>query len=128
MERHLNSAAEFIRALSLGIDDASLLFGNFLDDFYRADTDAKKMMLHAEPDSFENLRPVDYVNIAATVHKLASDSGIPVPEWVFKDKYYAKEPFFPVRHPDLKLTYMFESPAEFKHRNMFVSANALLRV
>ena len=128
MERHLNSAAEFIRALSVGIEDASLLFGNFLDDFYRADMSERKMMLYAEPESFENLRSVDYVNIAATVHKLASDSGIPVPGWVFKDKYYAKEPFFPVRHPDLKLTYMFESPAEFKHRNMFVSANALSRV
>ena len=128
MEKHLNSAAEFIRALSLGIDDASLLFGNFLDDFYRANMDEKKMMLQTEPVAFENLRPVDYVNISATVHKLANGSGIPVPAWVFKDKYYMKEPFFPVRHPNLRLTYMFESPTEFKHRNMFVSANALSRV
>ena len=128
MKNHPISAAEFIRAISQGNEDSSILFGNFLDDFYRANMDEKKRLLSDEPEPLNNVRAVDYVHIAATVHKLANDSGIPVPTWVFKEQYYAKEPFFPVRHPDLRLIYMFESPTEFKHRNMFVSANALSRV
>jgi hypothetical protein len=122
------SAAGFIRAISQGIEDSSILFGNFLDAFYRANIDDKNKLLSDEPEPFNNVYPIDYVNIAATVHKLANDSSIPAPTWVFKEQYYAKEPFFPVHHPDLKLIYMFESPTEFKHRNMFVSANALSRV
>ena len=128
MKKRPISAAEFIRAISQGNEDSSILFGNFLDDFYRANVDDKKRMLSDEPEPFNNVRSVDYVHIAATVHKLANDSGVTVPAWVFKDQYYAKEPFFPVCHPELKLVYMFESPTEFKHRNMFVSANALSRV
>jgi len=128
MERHLKSVKEFISALSLNKEEASILYGNFLDGFYAATTEEKTQILFAEPEDFENVRNIDYVNIAATAHKLANDSGISVPSWVFKEKYYAKEPYFPVQHPDLKLIYMFESPTEFKHRNMFISANALSRV
>ena len=128
MKIHPNNAAEFILAISQGNEDGSILFGNFLDDFYRANIDKKKKMLSDEPEMIDNVRPVDYAHLAAMVHKLANDSGISVPAWVFKDKYYLKEPFFSVHHPDLKLTYMYESPTEFKHRNIFVSANALSRV
>ena len=124
----MNSAAEFINSLSQENEDASVLFGNFLDSYYRADIEKRERMLAEEPKVYQNVRVIDYVNIAATVHKLARDSGISVPSWVFKKKYYTEEPYFPVRHPDLRLVYMFESPSEFKHRNMFVSENVLSRV
>ena len=127
-KQHENSAKEFIHSLSLGDGNPALLYGNFIDDFNRADKQQKQGMLLEEPESFPNVRDIDYVNIAATVHKLANDSGTPVPEWVFKDRYYAKEPYFPSKHPELRLIYMYESPTEFKHRNMFVSANAMQRV
>jgi len=128
LKRQINSAAKFIQDLSLRAEDASLLFGDFLDDFYRASKEEKVQMLQLEPEAYDAVRDIDMVNIAATAHKLANDSGIPTPAWVFKDKYYAKEPYFPVRNSNLKLIYMFESPSEFKHRNMFVSVNALSRI
>jgi hypothetical protein len=128
MKQYMNSVAGFIRVLSQGKENESILFGNFLDDFYRANNEERAKMLIDEPEAFDNLRSIDYINIAATAHKLANDSGIPVPEWTFKEKYYAKEPYFPVQNPNLRLIYMFESPTEFKHRNLFVSANALFRV
>jgi len=128
MQRHMNSVSSFIHALSLGREDGAILYGNFLDDFYRATIEEKAQMLSDEPKKYDDVCEIDYVNIAATAHKLANDSGIPAPEWVFKSEYYAKDPYFPVRNPNLRLVYMYESPAEFKHRNMFVSANALSRV
>ena len=42
MKKSNNSAAEFILAISQGTEDSSILFGNFLDDFYRADADKKE--------------------------------------------------------------------------------------
>ena len=127
MTEHLNTAADFIRSLSMDVNNANIRFGNFLDDFYRAGIEERKEMLSDEPGSFDNVRDIDFVNIAATVHKLANDSGFDPPKWVFNRKYYSSEPFFPVDHTELKLIYMFESPTEFKHRNMFVSANSLVR-
>ena len=128
MLQQTNSAKQFIYNLSLAKEDSAILFGNFLDDFHRAAPKMRIEILLDEPETFKSLRPIEYVNTTTTVHKLANDTSIPVPLWVSKEKYYAKEPYFPVHHSDLKLIYMYESPTELKHRNMFVSANALARV
>ncbi len=127
MDNNINSAAKYIENLSLGIAEPYVLYGDFLYDFYRADALTKQEMLRNEPLEYDNVEQLEYATIAARVHKLASDYNLPVPRWTFNEKYYSKKPYFPVKNPNLKLLYMYESPTEFKHRNLFVSANTLSR-
>jgi hypothetical protein len=128
MNNTVFTVSEYIERLADNAAENYVLYGDFLDAFYSADTFTKAAMIEHEPDHFDNVEPLVYVNIAATVHKLANDNGLLVPAWVFKKRYYADEPYFPVQNSNLRLIYMFESPTEFKHRNLFVSANTLSRV
>ena len=65
MRQHMNSASSFIHALSLGSEDCAILYGNFLDDFYRATIEEKAQMLSDEPKKYDGVCDIDYVNIAA---------------------------------------------------------------
>jgi hypothetical protein len=67
---------------------------------------------------------------AATAHKLANDYGLEVPAWVFSKRYYMSDsPYFGCNAKgDLRMLFMYKSPAEFKHRNLFVDENVLSRV
>ncbi|MEG0584941.1 MAG: hypothetical protein RR504_00915 [Christensenellaceae bacterium] len=123
----LNSAKKFIDDIAMG-EDLKILHGDFLDEFYRSNTKTQQCMIDDEPRDFNNVDVLQYANIAATVHKLANDFKLNVPKWVFKSKYYLKEPYFPIEHWKLRAIYAFESPSEFKHRNIFVSANTMSRV
>jgi len=68
--------------------------------------------------------------LAASVHKLANDYGLPVPEWVMDKKFrLTDEPYFDCNATgNLRLLFMYKSPAEFKYRNLFVDENFLVRV
>jgi len=49
--------------------------------------------------------------------------------WVFKEKYFLKEPMFALNAKgDLRTILLVESPNEFLVRNIFVSNNCLQRV
>ena len=67
---------------------------------------------------------------AAMAHKLANDYALEVPAWVYDGIYYLSErPFFGCNAKgDLRLLFMYKSPAEFKHRNLFVDEHVLERV
>ena len=109
--------------------DFYLLLGDFLDDFYRAAPDIKAQMLAAAPHIMANREYVPF--LAATAHKLANDCGIEPPRWVFDKRCYLPggEPHFACNaRGKLRLLFMYKSPAEFKHRNLFVDENVLLRV
>jgi hypothetical protein len=108
--------------------DFQILLGDFLERFYRASKNERLSMI-AEPPSVINQK--DGCFLAAAVHKLASDFGLTPPEWVFDKKYYMNgdNPFF-VGNAEKRLRqlYMYTSPPEFKHRNIFVDPNVLTRV
>ena len=106
--------------------DFHLALGDFLDVFYRVGTAERQSMLDARPgDGAPDLLPY----AAATVHKLANDHGLAVPAWVFEKRCYRARPFFGCRaRGNLRLLFMYQSPAEFKHRNLFVDENVLARV
>jgi len=107
--------------------DFHLLLGDFLDAFYRADDATKQSMLVEPPTAFAPREHLAYA--AATAHKLANDNGLAVSAWVFESRCYAPAPFFGCRAKgNLRLLFMYQSPAEFKHRNLFVDANVLNRV
>lgn len=102
-------------------------FGNFLDEFYRSGIERKQAMLEVEP--LETM-PTEYkAFFASTVHKLANDFKLDIPQWVFKKEYYLDDPFFDCNAKgNLRLLFMYKSPSEFKHRNVFVDENILKRV
>ena len=106
--------------------DFYLLLGDFLDAFYRADTATRQAMIDARPDDDA---PDALPYAAAAAHKLANDHGLAVPAWVFDERCYSPRPFFGCRaRANLRLLFMYQSPAEFKHRNLFVDENVLNRV
>jgi hypothetical protein len=81
--------------------------------------------------------PLDMSNVvhlpflASVAHKLANDYYLAIPSWVFEKRCYlpGDEPFFACHaRGDLRLLFMYISPSEFKHRNLFVNENVLLRV
>ena len=106
--------------------DFHLLLGDFLDAFYRAGTAERQAMIAARPgDAMPGLLPY----AAATAHKLANDYGLTVPAWVFEKRCYSQQPFFGCKaRANLRLLFMYQSPTEFKHRNLFVDENVLARV
>ena len=68
---------------------------------------------------------------AATAHKLADDYGFTAPCWAFEQRCYlpGEKPYFGCgAKGNLRLLFMYKSPPEFKHRNLFVDENVLARV
>jgi len=111
-------------------EDFYLLMGDFLDEFYRSDQAARQQMISERPADTDGGRRECLGFAASAAHKLANDYGLDVPEWVFEKRCYLyDEPYFACGAADnLRLLFMYKSPAEFKHRNLFVDENVLSRV
>jgi hypothetical protein len=109
--------------------DFDLLLGNFLDDFYYSDSETKNLMIKIAPLDMPLQIQVPY--LAAIAHKLANDFELDVPSWVFEKRCYlpGDKPYFGCfLKGKLPLLFMYISPAEFIHRNIFICNNALTRV
>lgn len=112
-------------------NDFSLSLRGFLDVFYSCKDDKEKMfsLIKWEPQYYKNVPDYQYAMCAATANKLANDYDLEVPSWVWKDRYYMKEMYFGgIRKGRLRMYNMLYSPAEFKHRGLFVDENILMRV
>lgn len=112
-------------------NDFSLSLRGFLDIFYSCKDDKEKMfaLIKQEPQYSKNVPDYQFAICAATANKLANDYNLEVPDWVWKDRYYMKEMHFGnVRKGRLRMYNMLYSPAEFKHRGLFVDENILMRV
>jgi|GEM_PF-884521 len=112
-------------------NDFSLSLRGFLDAFYSCGNDKEKMydLIKREPGKYTNVPDYQYAMCAATANKLANDHDIEVPNWVWKDRYYLKKMYFGNVHKGrLRMYNMLYSPAEFKHRGLFVDENILMRV
>jgi hypothetical protein len=87
-------------------------------------------MLKQEPpslvSSFEGGAVAD-AYLAAVAVSLARELGVPPPRWAISDARKLTRPWFV--HPGSRVRAMLlaESPAAFRERNLFVSANALSR-
>jgi hypothetical protein len=106
--------------------------GNFLDEFYISNDEKKQSMIEDSPLDFKlKVNPNYLAFIAATAHKLANDYKLTVPDWVFDSACYLSgdSPYFTGEvRGTLRLFFLFLSPTEFKHRNLFVDENVLQRV
>jgi hypothetical protein len=124
----MNDVKRISRETNTG-EDFYLLLGDFLDEFYRAAPETRMEMLREKPEEMSSPELVPF--LAATAHKLAGDYGLAPPCWVFERRCY-----LPGAYPhfgcgakgNLRLLFMYKSPAEFKHRNLFVDENVLARV
>ena len=109
--------------------DFYLLLGDFLDSFYTAFDKDRNIMLSVAPNDMEKPEYVPF--LASVAHKLADDFNIIPPDWVFDKRCYlpGNKPHFACNAKgNLRLWFMYKSPPEFKHRNLFVDENVLLRV
>lgn len=99
----------------------------FLDQFR---LERRVEMLADEPERlaarFES-GDVSDAYLAAVAVALAREIGAPPPAWAWADSRKLRVPWF--AHPGgaLRATLLVESPAPFRERNLFVSANALSR-
>ena len=111
--------------------DFYLLLGDFLDEFYKAPDMVRQNMISEPPSVYRaDCGRELHSFAAATAHKLANDYGLGVPAWVFDKKYYMiGQPYFGCHAKgDLRLLFMYKSPTEFKHRNLFVDEHVLSRI
>ena len=109
--------------------DFFIVLGDFLDEFYRSDPFTRSMMLQDMPVDMPKPEMLPF--LAATAHRLANVYKLNAPQWVFNSCCYlpGPEPFFGCgAMGKLRLLFMYKSPPEFKHRNLFVDENVLLRV
>ena len=108
--------------------DFYLCLGDFLDEFYCSDNNNRQAMINEAPEF--SIPKENLAYLASAVHKLANDYGIDVPNWVFEPQCYLRDkPFFGCNAKgNLRLLFMYKSPIEFKHRNLFVDENVLKRV
>lgn len=103
-----------------------LLFGQFLDDFKRAQN---KLALIVDEPSWENDPGRWVYDFAATAHKLALDNNLPVPQWVLDEKYVAEVPqyAFGTENPEFQTYLRQTTPRAFQWHNLYLGENILSR-
>ena len=108
-------------------DDFDYALANFLDRFKKT---PDLEMLSEEPPVLRMLLNDDGLTdsfAAAAAAHLCQLHDLPFPEWVNKPSRRMKYPWLAATSHNLRMILLQESPAAFRIRNLFVSANALHR-
>lgn len=95
---------------------------DFLHEFQRR---GDLSMLLDEPESLRKHNPIYDAYLAAVAAHLAARLKTSAPPWTRAPGRILREPWFanPGRH--MRALLLVESPAAFRERNLFVTANAL---
>ena len=66
---------------------------------------------------------------AGLVEFLSHEKGVKPPNWVYRKRFYLKNPYFPgnFKSYGYRILTMIESPVEFKTRNIFIGSNTFDR-
>jgi len=107
--------------------DFSYAIKNFLDRF-KLNPDLA--LLQEEPDLLSpSLADGGYADafVASTAAYLCQVHGFSAPAWVNEKCRIMPRPWFAAKSPNMRAILLQESPAAFRIRNLFVSANALSR-
>lgn len=120
-------SSEWRRDLQAGDKPFYGEIGNLLDDFrQRCRTPQERIALVCDAPEFTGQLEVD-AYLAALAESLCRECGMRPPAWTEQAVYYLKQPWFAGGLENLKAILLAESPAAFRRRNLFVSANALSR-
>ena len=119
-----NSTAEVARRAS-DAQSFAVELADFLHEFARRG--AAAMLMTVPPlmrDRFA-LGAVNDAYLAAVAASLSAQLGVLAPTWTRDPERILREPWFasPGRH--MRALLLLESPAAFRERNLFVTANAL---
>lgn len=96
----------------------------FLDSFYLASAEMRSASIAQQP---QRLTATQDAYLAAVAEHLARRYDLPIPAWTDESDRFLHRPFFAGGLESLKATLLVESPAAFRRRLLFVSANALSR-
>jgi hypothetical protein len=119
-----DSVAEVARR-SLDAQTFSYELADFLHEFGRRGE--REMLIETPPllrDSFA-LGAIYDTYLAAVAVSLATRLGAPSPEWTRDPERILREPWFASPGGHMRALLLVESPAAFRERNLFVTANAL---
>jgi hypothetical protein len=100
---------------------------DFLDQFY---LERRPEMLAEEPGRLSGRideGEVADAYLAATAVTLTRLVDTRPPGWAWEESRKLRQPWFASRGRAIRATLLLESPAAFRERNLFVSANALSR-
>lgn len=107
--------------------DFSYAIKNFLDRFM---VNPDPVLLQDEPELLSaKLDDGGYADafVASTVAYLCQEHNFEAPSWINAKCRIMPIPWFAAKSPNMKAILLQESPAAFRVRNLFVSANALSR-
>jgi hypothetical protein len=116
-----------VAALTRAGDSFDFALRNFLDEF-RAQPDV--LRLREEPARLAGIVADGErwdAFLAATAEELAANHGFKPPGWIWEEDRKLHRPWFALPWKGLRAILLLESPAAFRSRNLFVSANALSR-
>lgn len=108
-------------------DDFSYAIRDFVDRFAEQPS---LSLIKEEPEPLQaNLNDDGVADawLAATAVYLASKYNLASPMWTRNNARALPSPWFAAKTPKLKTVLLQESPAAFRVRNLFVSANVLSR-
>lgn len=109
-------------------DSFDRCLANFLDGFYADPTEAALAGAphRLGPEMGGRGWMLD-AYLAATAEQLAGNFGFKMPGWVLSDDRKLDHPWFASNLGAMRAVLLLESPAVFRARNLFISANALSR-
>lgn len=116
-------------SVMLNENDKMLLYGQFLDSFFKTKTGAEKCKLLNEEPVYSEEHKLFFCMLAGSVEKLAHDHGLPVPEWTEKPEYQFGQIYYAFDTPntDFQKFLMNTTPIEYRRRNLMVGNNVLHR-
>ena len=118
-----------VATIAAGGESFDFALADFLDEFYGApDFEALAQEPMFLAPKFGRVGQVEDAYLAATAQELARRFKLPIPEWVPSEDRKLRRPWFASDLAGLRAVLIHESPASFRERNLFVSANALSRV
>lgn len=106
-------------------EDFRVFFYEWLDDFYLYPECRVWMATEEIVPTYDNRLDAF---MAAAVHHLYMKNDLEIPRWVFRDRYYLKDPWFRPAYISVRPIQIVESPGPFRARNIFVFEDVLERV
>ena len=113
----------------LDFQNENLLYSQFLDDFYHAETKIDKYNLIKDEPEYKTEHKNFLCILAGTTHKLSVDYGLIMPQWILERKYYLDSIYyaFDTKNEEFQAYLMQTTPHEFKERNLMVGDSLLER-